>query len=388
MIDLRKYTAITENDIKNALKTAFDIIIQKAHDFYETFPAANSENNFYPHTDNVDWTTGFWTGQLWLAYQMTKEPILLRAAQTQVDSFKSRIENKINTDHHDMGFLYSPSCTLAYKLTGNDTAKEAAVKAADNLLSRFHEMGEFFQAWGDMGDSSNYRLIIDCLLNMPLLFWASEVTGEDRYKIQAERHIRTAMNCVVRPDNSTYHTYYFDSQTGKPLKGVTCQGNRDGSAWARGQAWGIYGSAVAYSKIRNENYKEIFKGVTSYFIENLPDDLIPYWDFDFGNGSDEQRDSSAAAIAICGIHEMLPYLEREEAEYYYEAALRMLYALVDRCAVKDIKKSDGLILHGTYAKKTPTNTCVNSGVDECTAWGDYFYLEALMRFNNTYTLKW
>lgn len=151
---------------------------------------------------------------------------------------------------------------------------------------------------------------------------------------------------------------------------------------------GVYGSAIAYSKLGDEKYREVFRGITDYFLEHLPSDLIPYWDFDFSDGSNEPRDSSAAVIAVCGIEEMIPYLNRKEAEYYHTISLKLMKAIIDKCAVKDVQNSDGLILHGTYSKKTKTNTCTNSGVDECTTWGDYFYLEALLRLKNEFILNW
>lgn len=385
---LRMYPEISDSEIHAALEKAVALTEADVHAFYDCFPAASSENNFYHEFENTDWTEGFWTGQLWLAYEYGKNETLKKAALCQVDSMLRRIIDHVNTDHHDMGFLYSPSCVAAYKLTGYENGKKAALLAADNLLTRFQPKGRFFQAWGKMGDPDNYRLIIDCLMNMPLLFWASEISGDSEYIDKAKQHIKTAMNNIIRPDSSTYHTYFFDPQTGEPLKGVTCQGNRDGSAWARGQAWGIYGSAIAYSKLRNSEYIDIFRSVTDYFVSHLPDDLIPYWDFDFDTGSDEPRDSSAGVIAVCGMLEMSKYLPDEESEKYTSIAKKLMRALVNKCAVKSTDESNGLLLHGTYAKKTPTNTCVNSGVDECNAWGDYFYLEALTRLTKDWDLYW
>lgn len=385
---LRMYPEISNAEIRAALEKAVALTEADVHAFYDCFPAASSENNFYHEFENTDWTEGFWTGQLWLAYEYGKNETLKKAALCQVDSMLRRIIDHVNTDHHDMGFLYSPSCVAAYKLTGYENGKKAALLAADNLLTRFQPKGGFFQAWGKMGDPDNYRLIIDCLMNMPLLFWASEISGDSEYIDKAKQHIKTAMNNIIRPDSSTYHTYFFDPQTGEPLKGVTCQGNRDGSAWARGQAWGIYGSAIAYSKLRNSEYIDIFRSVTDYFVSHLPDDLIPYWDFDFDTGSDEPRDSSAGVIAVCGMLEMSKYLPDEESEKYTSIAKKLMRALVNKCAVKSTDESNGLLLHGTYAKKTPTNTCVNSGVDECNAWGDYFYLEALTRLTKDWELYW
>lgn len=385
---LGNYPMITDDELKNALDRATGLITENAEEFFDTFPRANSENNFYQRSDNTDWTEGFWTGEVWLAYEQSGNERLKAAALAQVESFLNRIENKINVDHHDMGFLYSPSCVAAYKLTGSENGRKAALLAADNLMTRFQKNGSFFQAWGKMGDKDNYRLIIDCLMNMPLLFWASEVTGNKEYAEKATLHIKTAMENIIRPDNSTYHTYFFNPETGEPKEGVTCQGNRNGSAWARGQAWGIYGSALAYDKIGDEKYIDTFRRIADYFIAHLPDDLVPYWDFDFDTGSDEPRDSSSAVIAICGMLEMAKRLPEDEASYYTETAKRMLKAVVDMCAVRSTKESNGLLLHGTYSKKTPTNTCNNGGVDECNTWGDYFYMEALVRLMRGWELYW
>ena len=128
--------------------------------------------------------------------------------------------------------------------------------------------------------------------------------------------------------------------------------------------------------------------MTDYFVEHLPDDLVPYWDFDFDTGSEEPRDSSASAIAICGILEMAKYLDGETAEKYLEAADKMLCALIEKCANRDIKVSNGLLLHGTYARDSKENTCTNRGVDECNTWGDYFYMEALTRRYKDWELYW
>lgn len=385
---LDEYPSITMDEVKKSLDISVELVLHNLDEFTNHFPDSNSNNMFYQKTENVEWTTGFWTGEIWLTYEMTGHEKLKHAGNIQVESFLNRITEKIDVNHHDMGFLYSPSCVAAYQLTGNETAKKAAIMAADNLMERFIENGQYFQAWGEIGASDNSRLIIDCLLNMPLLFWASEVTGNSIYREKAEAHIITAMNYVIRPDNSTYHTYYFDSKTGEPMKGVTHQGNRDGSAWSRGQAWGIYGAALSYKELKDPMYLEVFKKVTDYFLAHLPEDLIPYWDFDFDTGSDEPRDSSAAAIACCGMLEMAKYMANEDAIYYTEMAKKILKALVDRCQVVDAKISNGLLLHGTYAKDSPNNPCSNRGVDECNTWGDYFFLEALVRLHKDWKTYW
>lgn len=385
---ISKYPSTTEEQRKKAMDQAVDIVRSNMKEFTHHMQSSNSFHGFYEPTENVEWTTGFWTGIIWLAYEYTGEEIFREAGDIQVESFLRRIKEKIDVNHHDMGFLYSLSCVAAYKLTGNQHAKEAALLAADHLAARYREKGRFLQAWGNPGEPKEYRLIIDCLLNLPLLYWATEVSGDPSYAQKAENHIKTAMTCILRPDDSTYHTHFFDVETGEPTYGVTHQGNRNGSAWARGQAWGVYGIALSYRYLKNPEYISLFCRVTDYFIAHLPEDLVPYWDFDFDTGSTEPRDSSASAIAICGILEMAGYLEEEKAAKYLEAADKMLCALIRECANDDVRKSNGLLLHGTYARDSKENTCTNRGVDECNTWGDYFYLEALTRRHKDWELYW
>lgn len=385
---LLTYGKIDDAGAAYCLDRAVGLVREGLKTFTGCFPDSNSVGNFYPASSNREWTTGFWTGEIWLSYERTGDEVFRRAGGVQVDSFLERIEKRVDVDNHDMGFLYTPSCVAAWRLTGNETAKKAALLAADNLMGRFHEKGRFFQAWGELGTRDNYRLIIDCLLNMPLLFWAGEVSGDMRYRERAMAHIRTAMECVIRPDHSTYHTYFFDPDTGIPLRGVTHQGNRDGSAWSRGQAWGIYGSALSYRAEANPVYMDIFRKVTDYFLEHLPSDLIPYWDFDFDDTSAEPRDSSSAAIAACGMLEMAKYMGAEDAAYYTDMAKRLVKALSERCAVRTPEESNGILLHGTYARASAGNPCADRGVDECNTWGDYFYMEALTRLVTDWKPYW
>ena len=275
-----------------------------------------------------------------------------------------------------------------YKLTGSRVGREAALKAAEELITRFHEKGQFIQAWGPLDAPDNYRLIIDCLLNLPLLYWASQETGDPRYKEIAERHIHTALSNVIRPDFSTWHTFFFNRETGEPDHGATCQGYRDGSAWARGQAWGIYGTAIGYKYTKRESYIPVFEGVTNYYLEHLPEDLVPFWDLEFGDGDDQPRDSSSASIAACGLLEMAKYAGPEKGALCRSLAARFMKSLTEKYAVKDFDRSNGLVLHSTYSNHSPYNTCNHYGVDECNLWGDYFYMEALTRMYKDWNVYW
>lgn len=362
--------ALTDEKIAYALSEALKKIDANLDVFDTVFPSHASVNNVYTKDENVNgWNEGFWTGILWLAYDLTGDEKYRRVAEMQIPTYTKRIKEHLGVDHHDMGFLYTPSCVAAYKLTGNEEAKETALLAADNLMRRYHEKGEFLQAWGEIGAPDNYRLIIDCLLNIPLLYWASEVTGDKKYEEVAFKHYKSTAANIMRPDGSTFHTFYFDPETGKPTKGVTHQGFRDDSCWSRGQAWGIYGPLMTYMYEKNPDAIEFFKRTSRYFMEHLPEDFIAYWDLAFTSG-DEERDSSAAAIAACGLIEGANVTGDEG---YLNAAKNMINSLIDGYLTKDIPESNGLLLHAVYGKP------MNNGVDECNIWGDYFYMEALAR---------
>ena len=362
-----------------ALHEALKKIDENTKTFINLFPRPCSTNYVYPGILNGgewdDWTSGFWTGMLWLAYEITGEERYRKTASFQIKSYDERITNKVAVNHHDLGFLYTPSVVAGYKITGNERAKQAGLKAANHLLGRYKEKGEFIQAWGDLNDPTAYRLIIDCNLNVPLLFWAAEVTGDQKYREIATKHINTAAKVVVREDSSTHHTFYFDPETGNPVKGVTAQGAGDDSAWARGQAWGVYGFPLAYSYLKDEKFVDLFKRVTNYFLNHLPSDNICYWDLVFDENSGEERDTSATAIAVCGMLEMIKYLPDSDPDkkIYQNAVNAIMKSLITKYTTKNIEYSNGLLTEAVYSKPN------GSGVDECCIWGDYFYMEALVR---------
>lgn len=379
---------ITEAEAGAALDTAVKIVRQNLPLFTSSCQNHSSVNDIYPPCENNQWTCGFWPGEVWLAWERTGEDCFKNTALTLVDSFDHRIRSHIEVDHHDMGFLYSPSCVAAWKLVGSEKGRDAAILAADQLISRFHEKGEFIQAWGELGAKDNYRYIIDCLLNVPLLYWATEVTGSEKYANIAHRHVATCLKNSIRPDGSTYHTFFMDPVTGGPSHGATCQGYKDDSCWARGQAWGVYGTAISYRYTRKPAYLDAFRRVLAYYLERLPEDLIPYWDMTFTSGTEEPRDSSSAAIVACGLLEAAKYVGEEEAAAWRRLAAQMLKSLADHYAVQEGPDGIGIVRHGTYSKKSPYNTCTPEGVDECVSWGDYFYMEALTRFVKDWELYW
>jgi len=352
-------------------------------DFQDTWPAPSSKDGVYPAIGNVEWTNGFWTGMLWLAWQLRGEPRHRRAAARQIESFADRVDRRIAVDHHDLGFLYTLSCTTAWRLTSDQRARTAALDAAALLLSRYDPIAMVIQAWGDMSDPAQRgRMIIDCNLNLPLLWWAAAETGDADYAGAASAHIAQAAHYLVRPDRSTFHTFYMDTETGAPRFGSTHQGFSDESCWSRGQAWGIYGFALAFRHTDDPAYLTLAGQLADYLIERLPSDGICCWDLIF-TGDEDMRDSSAAAIAACGLLELagsLPVSDPGRMRYA-TVATRMLTEL-DRSYLAPVTGSNGILAHGVY--HWPNGV----GVDECCIWGDYFYLEALTRLRRDWLPYW
>lgn len=375
---------LTREEVTAAMDRVADQVRCNMEYFGTRFPSSATRNQTYEVIDNIEWTDGFWTGLLWLCYEYTGDDAFKNLALKNVDSFLNRVEKRIELDHHDLGFLYSLSCVAGYKLTGSAEGRKAGLLAADKLMERFQEKGGFIQAWGELGARDNYRLIIDCLLNIPLLHWAFLETGNPVYRNAAMRHYEAACNNVIRDDASAYHTFYFDPETGEPLKGVTRQGYSDDSAWARGQAWGIYGIPLNYRYVKDDSAFNLFKGMTNYFLNWLPEDEVCYWDLIFTDGSNQSRDSSAAAIGVCGIHEMLKYLPEVESDKntYRHAMHCILRSLMERYTAPEIKPGNPVLLHGVYSWHS------GKGVDEGNIWGDYYYMEALMRFYKDWNLYW
>lgn len=329
---------------------------------------------------NQWWTAGFQTGCFWLAYEITGNKAFKDVAEHHFTSYKKRFDEKINIDDHDVGFVYTPSCVAQYKITGNAQAREYALKAAKYLYDKsYSKEGRFIirchTNW-DSGDGC--RTMMDSLMNAPLLFWAAEETGNQDYYHAALEHNKTTAEYLIRADGSSYHHYQFDPKTAKPVKGLTFQGFSDESCWSRGHSWGISGFPITYSYTKDDSFIKLHEGVTYYMLNNLPDDCIPYWDYHFSQGSIEPRDSSAGVIAICGMKEMCRHLpdEAEQKKIYQNASAMMLEAVIDRCTGEIGTEYDGLICHVTAALPQKAD------IDACALYGDYFYLEALLRYIN------
>ncbi|RAV23091.1 glycoside hydrolase family 88 protein [Paenibacillus contaminans] len=374
-------------ELDRAIEEALQKIDLSLRTFGHGFLSPMTEGNRYQASNNTGWTSGFWTGILWLAYELTGKADYRLAAEAHVESFAERLANNVELNHHDIGFLYTPSCVAAYKLTGNELAKETAMKAAEHLMMTRYENGAgIFRcwSWGKYAEPPyNGNVIIDSLMNMPLLAWASEIAEKPSLREAAFRHIEKVTANSVRANASTYHVFYFDPSSGLPMYGETAQGYSDESCWARGQSWGVYGSVLNYSYFRDQRLLDISRKLANYFLNRTPEDMIAYWDFDFKDGSGAYKDSSASAVTACGLLELVKWLDNEEEKrYYVNAALHIVKQLHERYTSREQEDSSALLLHGVGSVPH------QSGVDEASLFGDYFYMEALVRLKKNWSPYW
>ncbi|WP_247004468.1 glycoside hydrolase family 88 protein [Halosolutus gelatinilyticus] len=377
--------SVDRADVADALSVAVDRIDASLDEFYDRFPEPSSDDLVYRPTDNVDgWTASFWTGLCWLAYEVTGDRRFRDGAEAQVATFERRLDEG-DVDTHDIGFLYTLSAGAGYRLTGNERYRSLALTAADRLADRFWEHPGLIQAWGELepdGDSwERGRTIVDTMMNLPLLFWASDETGDPRYAAIAETHARTTAEHIVRSDGSTYHSFQCDVESGASIGGETVQGYDDESCWSRGQTWAIYGYAIAADYADEGAYAQLSAKLANYYLSRVEDDCVPLWDFDAPADRDV-RDTSAAAIAACGLDELarqLP-LADERVRGYRNASLATLGSLAETYSTEGLD-SNGLLTDGAYDVS-------NGDYDECCIWGDYFYVEGLVRATTHWSRYW
>ncbi len=388
--------------VGRAVEEALATVRATAGTFAQRYPDDTTRDNRYPvrpaggglpEGANRGWTTSFPAGMAWLAWELTGEDVFREVGLAHLRDFDRRVRAGEDLETHDLGFLYTLSCVAPWRLLApgsasgsvsdddasvRETARAAALLAAEHLTGRYLEPAGIIQAWGDLSDPAQRgRTIIDSLMNLPLLTWAGEQTGDPRYDVVVHSHAEQLRTHILRADDSTFHTFYWDPVTGEPLRGATEQGAFDDSCWARGQAWGIYGFTLNHLATGDPALLDAAVRCADYFLARLPADRVPFWDLVHGDGSSEPRDSSSAAIAVCGLRELAGAVGGTDpgaARRYTEAADAMLLGLVTGYTpAAEGVDSDALLLHSVY------DAPKGHGVDEGTLWGDYFYLEALVR---------
>src|SRR3984885_738487 len=330
----------------------------------------NFKEGFY---EIGNWTSSFFTGMALMAWQETEDEYFLNQVLRLAPHYREKMFIRHLDTHHDLGFLASLYSVALDKLTGSKQHREVGLRAAEVLARRFNKKGGFIRAWGRMDtDEFDNMAIIDCLMNLPLLYWASDETGDKKYRAMAVRHADTTLNNFIRADGSVYHAYRFDLETGKPLRGDTYGGCAVESHWARGTAWAIYGFALSYSHTRDQKYLDASLRLAKKFAAGLDKEIVPLWDFKPAASTPLIRDASAASIAICGFQELARHHMADSA------VLQAKYALLDRLCSTDYlnydESSPGIQRDGQVGNGGP-----GGAQNACTSWGDYFLMEALNR---------
>ena len=320
-----------------------------------------------------DWTSGFFPGELWFLYEYTQNNFWKKKAQQHTDILE---KEKMNGSTHDMGFKVYCSFGNGYRLTQDEHYKEVLLQSARTLAMRFKPAAGIIRSWDHSTAKWLCPVIIDNMMNLELLFWATKESKDSTFYRIAVDHARTTMKHHFRPDFSSYHVIDYDTITGQVLKKNTHQGFADESAWSRGQAWAPYGYTMCYRETRLPEFLEQAQNIEKYLFThpNMPEDLIPYWDFDAPGIPDEPRDVSAATIIASALYELSLY-DPEKGERYRSNADKIIENLTKHYRAT-LKKNNGfLLLHSTGTK--PTNT----EVDVPIVYADYYFIEALMRKN-------
>jgi len=359
------------------------------------FPRTIDKNGKLVSTSIYDWTPGFFPGSLWYAYEYTGNESLKKAAGTWTEKLEPL---QYFTEHHDLGFMMYCSYGNAYRLTGNKAYKKILVQAARSLSTRFNPATGSIKSWNRFvswhGDKTySFPVIIDNMMNLELLFFASAATGDTSFRHIALSHALQAMQNQVRPDYSSYHVVCYDTLSGKVTGRETAQGYADNSTWARGQAWGIYGFTMVYRETKDERFLKTAKGMADFFIRHprLPADKVPYWDFDAGqpgyqpgvksNASKVKelyRDASAAAITASALLELARYVP-ERKEEYKKVALQILHSLAGPTYRAPVGTNGNFLLRQSVGS-IPHNVEINVPL----VYADYYFLEALLRYKKWY----
>ena len=347
---------------------------------YTTDSHGNYDNRADPRVqwaadDGINWwTNGFWSGILWHLYSATGAARFAEIA-THAEGLMDRCFQEFYGLHHDVGFMWLPMSVASYKLTGNPDSRRRALHAANLLAARFNHAGEFIRSWNDLeGRDTRGWTIIDSMLNIPLLNWATEETGDPRYRQVAIAHADTVARSFIRENGSSDHVVEFDPFTGERVRAYGGQGYADGSAWTRGQAWALYGFAISYLQIGRAEHLHTAQRVADFFVSRIPaDGLIP---IDFDQPAEPAwEDSCGAAVAACGLLELAQHCENPVRERYVSAALKVLHALDEHCSNYG-RDCDAILQHCSAAYHSANQRHITM------VYADYFYIEALNKLVN------
>ena len=331
-----------------------------------------SDNSWHCRkADKAEWCGGFWPGVLWYDYEATKNEEIRR----QAEKFTASLEFLSHTPayDHDLGFLMFCSFGNGYRLTNNPKYKQVILDTADSLATLFNPKVGTILSWPrNVSYYGGHNTIMDNMINLEMLFWAAKNGGDKKLYDIAVRHAETTMKHQFRDDYTSYHVAVYDTISGDFIKAVTHQGYADSSMWARGQSWAIYGYTMVYRETRDPKFLDFAQKVTDVYLSRLPEDYVPYWDFDDPAIPDAPRDASAACVVASARLDLQNYVDAEKSKTYKEAATKMLTSLSsDRYACGDSKPA--FLMHSVG------HWPAGSEIDASIIYADYYYLEALLR---------
>ena len=319
-----------------------------------------------------EWCAGFWPGVLWYDYEYTKDKQVLEEAENFTHSLK--FLSHIPAYDHDLGFLVFCSYGNGYRLTKNPAYKQVILDTADTLATLFNPIVGTILSWPREVEPRNWphNTIMDNMINLEMLFWAAKNGGNPYLYDIAVSHADKTMKCQFRPDYTSYHVAVYDTITGNLIKGVTHQGYADSTMWARGQAWAIYGYTVVYRETKDPKYLDFVQKVTDVYLDRLPEDKVPYWDFDDPSIPDAPRDASAGAVVASALLELSTYLPNGTGKRYKDAAIEMLTSLSSD-SYQSGESKPSFLLHSVGHWPN------HSEIDASIIYADYYYIEALLR---------
>lgn len=348
----------------------------------ENIPYTSIDGAYNDYRDNIcKWTNGFWPGMLWLMYMDTKDPIYREVAE-RAERTLDRAFCEFYGLHHDVGFMWHISSGLNYRLTGNSESRIRTLLAANLLMGRYNVEGGYIRAWNERNNEHNIGwAIIDCMMNLSLLYWASSEAEDPRFSYVAKRHADKTLEHHLRGDGSCKHIVVYDPETGEELDDRGGQGYAKGSSWSRGQAWGLYGFTISYEYTKDSRYLDAAKSIANYFISNVSStDWLPLCDF----RSPETPviyDSTAGAIAASGLIELSRNVTEEERRMYETAAGKILMAMEEKFCNWNVDEDSILQMgteryHGEEGRHIPI------------IYGDYYFIEAISKLNGNQFHIW
>ena len=366
--------SVEDDFVAKSFKVA-NVQLNAAIDQYQDitkFPRSTNPDGTLHTRAASNWVSGFFPGCLWLAYEDSESEKLKSGAEKWTKAVQ---EQQYNTGTHDIGFIIDCSYGQGYRLTKKEEYKAVIIQSANSLMTRYDEKVGCIKSW-DWSDDWKFPVIIDNMMNLELLFETSKLTGDESYKYAAIDHAKTTMKNHYRDDNSSIHVIDYDPETGEVLERVTHQGISDESAWARGQAWGLYGFTMCFRETQDAAFLDQAEKIAQFIIKHprTPEDLIPYWDYDAPEIPNEPRDASAAAIIAGGLLELSTYSEANGDLYFSRAEQILKNLSSDEYLAAPGSNNNFILKHCTGHKPG------DSEIDVPLVYGDYYFLEALLRY--------